>query len=275
MSLLKLVFFKRITKGKSIRFRSFLTTPNKVGEYLNTNLLDKIHFKKSKKKMNKFSGSSSSCYSIVQIILCFMWIIVSVCDGYRQISTLDDFSGNQLLIGIISDSSVFPFTVEGYYESTSVIGGERDLELLVTSGPSGAVFTAGVNNDDLANSSPYMGSAFTVYQLDGIDASSAVNENGLGNFDLTFSGTATAFSLFGFSDIDTHVDFFIYTATGRMNYRLDIAGDFLEKQYIVEYSNFSGNGDFSNVGAIELQFNGDQQIDVQFSSFSVLGPEEE
>jgi hypothetical protein len=102
-----------------------------------------------------------------------------------------------------------------------------------------------------------------------------VNENGLGNFDLTFSGTATAFSLFGFSDIDTHVDFFIYTATGRMNYRLDIAGDFLEKQYIVEYSNFSGNGDFSNVGAIELQFNGDQQIDVQFSSFSVLGPEEE
>jgi hypothetical protein len=45
--------------------------------------------------------------------------------------------------------------------------------------------------------------------------------------------------------------------------------NFLEKQYIVEYSNFSGNGDFSNVGAIELQFNGDQQIDVQFSSFSV------
>ena len=195
------------------------------------------------------------------------------CQAYRPISTLDDFSGSQLLIGVISDSSEFPITVEGFYQSTTVLGGERDLELVVTSGPSGAVFTAGVNNDDLANSSPYMGNAFTVYQLDGNDASADVNENGLQSFDLTFAGSASAFRLVGFSDLASSIDFFIYTGSGRLSYRLDIAAGIADTEYIVEYSRFTGNGDFSDVGAIELQFDGSKQIDVQFSFFGVVGPE--
>lgn len=208
------------------------------------------------------------------MIVCYMlWMVVSVCHAYRPISTLDDFSGNQLLIGVISDSSVFPFTEEGFYESSAVVGGERDIELVVSSGPPGAVFTAGVNNGDLANSSPYLGSAFTIYQLDGIDASSAVNENGLQNFDLTYSGSATAFRLLGMADIAASIDFYVYTSSGRLNYHLDISGDFQEKEYIIEYANFAGDGDFSDVGAIELQFDGNQQIDVQFTFFGVVGPE--
>lgn len=195
------------------------------------------------------------------------------CQAYRPISTLDDFSGSQLLIGVISDSSEFPITVEGFYQSTAVLGGERDLELVVTSGPSGAVFTAGVNNDDLSNSSPYMGNAFTVYQLDGNDASTDLNENGLQSFDLTFAGSASAFRLVGFSDIPSSIDFFIYTGSGRMSYRLAVAAGFADAEYIVEYSRFTGNGDFSDVGAIELQFDGSKQIDVQFSFFGVVGPE--
>ena len=154
-----------------------------------------------------------------------------------------------------------------------MLGGERDLELVVTSGPSGAVFTAGVNNNDLANSSPYMGNAFTVYQLDGTDASTDVNENGLQNFDLTFAGSATAFRLLGLSDIASSIEFFIYTASGRLNYSLDVTAGFSETEYVVEYSSFTGNGDFSDVGAIELQFDGSKQIDVQFSFFGVVGPE--
>ena len=195
------------------------------------------------------------------------------CQAYRPISTLDDFSGSQLLIGVISESSEFPITVEGFYQSTAVLGGERDLELVVTSGPSGAVFTAGVNNDDLSNSSPYMGNAFTVYQLDGNDASADVNENGLQSFDLTFAGSASAFRLVGFSDLASSIDFFIYTGSGRLSYCLAIAAGIADTEYIVEYSRFTGNGDFSDVGAIELQFDGSKQIDVQFSFFGVVGPE--
>ena len=211
--------------------------------------------------------------SKVSLGLCCLWIFVLCCQAYRPISTLDDFSGSQLLIGVISDSSEFPITVEGFYQSTAVLGGERDLELVVTSGPSGAVFTAGVNNDDLANSSPYMGNAFTVYQLDGNDASADVNENGLQSFDLTFAGSASAFRLVGFSDLASSIDFFIYTGSGRLSYRLDIAAGIADTEYIVEYSRFTGNGDFSDVGAIELQFDGSKQIDVQFSFFGVVGPE--
>jgi hypothetical protein len=135
------------------------------------------------------------------------------------------------------------------------------------------VFTAGVNNDELANSSPHMGNAFTIYQLDGIDSSTAVNVNGLQNFDLTYSGSATAFRLLGMSDIDSSVDFFIYTQSGRLSFHLEIPGDFEEKEYIIDFSNFEGDGDFSDVGAIELQFDGDKQIDVQFSFFGVVGEE--
>lgn len=215
----------------------------------------------------------------VGTVVCCMLVMISVsqmCNGYKIISTLDDFSGNQLLIGVISEDSVFPITVEGFYEASTnaaIIGRERDLELVVTSGPSGAVFTAGVNNDDLSNSSPHMGSAFTIYQLDGIDASTSVNVNGLQNFDLTFSGSATAFRLLGFSDIDSSINFFIYTPSGRLTFHLELPGDFEEKEYIVDFSNFEGDGDFSDVGAIELQFDGDKQIDVTFSFFGVVGPE--
>ena len=67
-------------------------------------------------------------------------------------ATLDDFSGNQLLlIAVISDSSVFPFALDDFYSSVNVLGGERDLELVVTN------------------------------QLDGTNASSSLNENGLEN----------------------------------------------------------------------------------------------
>ena len=175
-----------------------------------------------------------------------------------------------MIIGIISDNSLLPLTQDDFYSGNGVFGSERDLELVVTSGPSGAVFTAGVNNGDLSNSSPYQGSAFTVYQLDGIDASSQIKENGLGNFDLTFSGTANGLVLVGFSDVTTIAECFIYTASGRATFVLSIPGNFIEHEYVIEYSSFSGNADFSDVGAIEIKFNGDQDVDVQFSFFGVV-----
>ena len=90
---------------------------------------------------------------------------------------------------------------------------------------------------------------------------------------MTFAGSATAFRLLGFSDIASSIEFFIYTASGRLNYSLDVTAGFSEMEYIVEYSSFTGSGDFSDVGAIELQFDGSKQIDVQFSFFGVVGPE--
>lgn len=216
-------------------------------------------------------NSKTARFSVVALWCCLYFVVSS--SALRPISTLDDFSGNQLLIGVISDSSVFPFSLEGFYTSPNVLGGERDLELVVTSGPSGAVFTAGVNNDDLSSSSPYMGNAFTVYQLDGADSSTALNENGLESFDLTFAGTGSAFRLVGLSDLPTSVEFFVYTASGRLSYELEMEEEVEEKEYIVEFDNFSGDGDFEDVGAIEIQFGGNEKVDVQFSFFGVVGPE--
>ena len=75
--------------------------------------------------------------------------------------------------------------------------------------------------------------------------------------------------LVGFFDVTTIAEFYIYTASGRATFVLSIPGNFIEHEYVIEYSSFSGNADFSDVGAIEIKFH-DQGVDVQFTFFGVV-----
>jgi hypothetical protein len=111
-----------------------------------------------------------------------------------------------VFIFLILISKIFAISTQKYL---------KNLELVLALGPSGAVFTtAGANNDDLTNSSPCIWESHLLFISRTWNASSAVNEYGLGNFDFSF---LVVQQLFGLPDIATHVDFFIYTATGRMN----------------------------------------------------------
>lgn len=203
------------------------------------------------------------------LLLVLTFCILSISCAFEAIATLDNFSGSQSLLVITNN--VFPASSSSILNTSSVYGGQRDLELIVESGGSSQIFIGSVDNNQLSLSSPNSANGYTIYQLDGIDNSVNIDENGLNNFDATFAGSATAFQITGAADIDMELNFTIYTSTGVGKYHLNIAPSPSQADYFVLYSSFTGNTNFTSVGAIEIFFDGSSDIDSIFSFFGIVG----
>lgn len=135
--------------------------------------------------------------SIFIIVACYVLLISC---AFEPIATLDDFSGSQNLLVITNN--VFPASSSSFLNTSSVYGGQRDLELIAESGSSAQIFITTVADNKLSMSSPNAANGYTIYQLDGVDDSVNIDENGLDNFDATFAGSATAFQITGAADVD-------------------------------------------------------------------------
>lgn len=201
------------------------------------------------------------------IVLAFYALSISC--AFEPIATLDDFSGSQNLL--IITNNVFPASSSSFLNTSSVYGGQRDLELIVESGGSAQIFISSIANNALSLSSPNSANGYTIYQLDGIDDSMNIDENGLNNFDATFDGSATAFQITGAADVDMRLNITVYTSTGVGKYHLTIPSSQIQADYFILYSSFTGNADFSSVGAIEIFFDGSSDIDSTFSFFGIVG----
>lgn len=195
--------------------------------------------------------------------------IFSISCAYEPIATLDNFSGSQNLLVITNN--VFPTSSSSFLNTSSVYGGQRDLELIVESGSTSQIFISSVANNQLSLSSPDSANGYTIYQLDGIDDSVNIDENGLNDFDATFAGSATAFQITGAADIDTHLNITVYTSSGIGKYHLSIASSQTQADYFIPYSSFTGNANFASVGAIEIFFDGSSAVDSIFSFFGIVG----
>jgi hypothetical protein len=193
--------------------------------------------------------------------------VLSISCAFELIATLDDFSGSQNLLVITNNA--FPASSSSFLNTSSVYGGQRDLELIVESGGASQIFTSSVANNTLSLSSPNSANGYTIYQLDGMDDSMNINENGLNNFDATFAGSATAFQITGAADIDTNLNITVYTSTGVGKYHLIIASS-QSQDYFILYSSFTGNANFASVGAIEIFFDGSSGVDSTFSFFGIV-----
>jgi hypothetical protein len=161
--------------------------------------------------------------------------------------------------------------VAAFLNSSSVYGGQRDLDLIVESGGSAQIFITTVADNKLTMSSPNSANGYTIYQLDGVDDSVNIDENGLDDFDATFGGSATAFQITGAADVDTHLNMTVYTSTGVGKYHLTIPSSTTETDYFILYSSFSGSPNFASVGAIEIFFDGSSDVDSSFSFFGIVG----
>lgn len=161
--------------------------------------------------------------------------------------------------------------------STSLIGGERDLQMQVTSGYSQNVYSTTVikGQGEWDISTPSGGSSVNTIQWDGIDGSWNLNTKGLGGRDFTFNGKANGFRTNSTTDLDTQYTLNVYDMNGgncqvtQTMKGAQLSGQYT--QYTVLFTAFSGSCDWTNVGAITMEVPGLDNVDTVTSVLAISG----
>jgi uncharacterized repeat protein (TIGR01451 family) len=174
--------------------------------------------------------------------------------------TIDDFSTNQASLAL-----TFPpagTTASSSVSGSGILGGERDLQVNLTSGViAGNTLSGVVSSGFLSYSQDATIAGSGTVQWDGTDGSPTLNPTGLGGIDLTAGGTQDAFVLRTiFDDLPVSVTIEVFTGAGNASsLTLALPGlIFSDADFVVPYSSFTtslGSGaTFSNVGAIRMTF---------------------
>ena len=197
---------------------------------------------------------------------------VALCYAQSEIKlTIDPFTINTPPIIIVIENQNFPLSDDTSTPGDNILGGERDLLLTVENGAVGLLLSTGVSNGAWNMGTPNSASGFALLQYDGVDGTSALNRNGLGGIDLTANG-ATAFRAVIQSDIETSYVFRIFSGNAESSLTQPIPGTSQSAEYLFSFSQFTGNADFTNVGAVELQVNAFDNVDSFISFFGTHGP---
>ena len=153
-------------------------------------------------------------------------------------------------------------------QSTSIVGGERDVILTAEVGTAGLVFTAGASGGVFSISTPNNGNGLVVLQYDGVDGSPNLDTAvGLNGFDLT-EGNAVGFRLEARTDIDTEFTLAVFDTNGRsVQTRSTVDGGNEVQSYLVFFSDFQGNLDFASVSAIEFEIEAFDSVDFNLVTF--------
>ena len=133
--------------------------------------------------------------------------------------------------------------------------------------------TAGVANNVFNLACPSSSRASCDIQYDGIDNSSDLSLfPGLGGIDLT-QNKALGFRISATSDISTSFVITVYSGNGTsISVGSTIIGDpQITSDYLIPFDSFSGIIDFSNIFAIVLNIEGNENVDVYIKEFVVYG----
>jgi len=164
-------------------------------------------------------------------------------------------------------------TSSQYVSGAGILGNERDLTLIVESGDQNLVLTTGVSDRVYTAATPNGARGVSILTLDGVDGSPNINYNGLGGADFT-TGDAFAFITQIQSDQPTTITFDVYSGSSNNNcqFDLDVPGDDLTHEYIINFSQFSGGCSFSSVGAFEITIAMFDNVDVLIGEVDTYGP---
>merc|ERR1711976_1146130 len=173
---------------------------------------------------------------------------------------IDDFvTGSNNIVITIPNGANFPITDPDVYTDSGnpsdLLVGERDLQLTVESGPAGRLLFSQVieGEGEWNTATPNSASGFALMQWDGKDNSLNIDDTGLGGRDFTDNGLGTRIHAQIETDVDTEYTFTIYsTDGGECNRAVTIPGGNGQDDYFLDYSSFSGNCDFTSVGAVEI-----------------------
>jgi len=179
---------------------------------------------------------------------------------------------------LLTGKPFFPAQDSSFTVDDSIFSGERDHLLSVESAPSGMVFSSSVADGDFTSNAPPQGTAYTLLQYDGPDASLNLNPSGALNDpdnDFTF-GNAFALHLRLSSDQPTSVEVFVYSGSS-VNYCstvFQVPGNQQVADYVANYNTFTQTGtgcDFTNVGALEVSGNLPPNVDLIVQLFATFG----
>merc|ERR1712032_1795965 len=163
---------------------------------------------------------------------------------------IDEFTTvTRQIIITTEDNTVYPVTQTAFATATdgSIIGNERDLQLVVVSGASNLLMTAGVANGNFQCATPDGAQGYSTVQWDGADASFNLQANGLNARD--------------------------FTAGGNTYFRTRIFSDLTTNEYQLPFTSFTSGCDFTRVGALEMIVQQrPQPVDVTVELFTVVGP---
>jgi len=152
----------------------------------------------------------------------------------------------------------------------SLLGVERDLSLVALEGSEGSVLSCGVTTGEYNLATASSSHGYAVLQYDGVDASNEINPTGLGGVSLK-EGGSNAFQLIVHSDHPTDYSIKIYSGASAVS---EYKGRFPQNQkrphsLYAKFSEFEGNADFNNVGAIELIIYAYVNVDAIITGFNV------
>jgi hypothetical protein len=176
---------------------------------------------------------------------------------------IDDFSvDTSPIVILIPASPTFPIRETASERNNGIIGGERDIELVVLGGSANLVMTAGVAGGAYSGSTPNQANGYSTLQYDGVDDSD-LNPTGLGSVNFRQDGTFAIHSIIK-SDISTTVEFFGYSGSSSNSCRavLNIPGDNTFHDYVTAFTDFTGGCDWNTIGAFEVKVNQLENVDV-------------
>jgi len=218
----------------------------------------------------------------VKVLLVVLSLIGLALSANVVIYTIDSFEAASDTAVVQSAGAPPTETASTFVTSSSIFGGERDIEIVVENSVKGHIFTAGVSDGQfLVSAGP--GSTDVAYgfaQYDGTDGSTNLVTNGAindPNSDFTANG-AFALVLNIESDLATTAEIYVYsgqTANDFCTVTVSVPKGSVPTNVVANYTAFTKSGagcDFTNVGAVELLINTASNIDAFVDLFGTFGP---
>merc|ERR1712137_964111 len=216
-------------------------------------------------------GSAGDRHTMLKVLIALCVLACAVVGQRQGVLVIDPFTPNTQTIVIEINSASLPQAQSVFTQSSGILGGERDLQLTAESGPSGRILTAGVSDGQYVISTPNSASGFSLMQYDGADSDINLNTSGLGGVDLT-TGSGDALNTLIQTDISTSYTFTIYSGSASSSIQIDIPPSTSPESYELRFSDFTGNADFTNVGAIEILVEAFDNVDTFMTLFGTSGP---
>lgn len=194
-----------------------------------------------------------------------------------DLQAFDIFSTDLIVDPIITTGS-YPQVASNSVLDSGVPGGERDLAIVAESGPSNRVVSTTVSAAVWSVSTPTEVSGFSLMQYDGVDGVTQLDGptvNGLGGFDVTLNGAATALHVIIDSDQDTEYTFHFYDSNNQLSSSpaIQIAGGTNFEDYFVNFSDLDGSANLASLGAMEIVIEAFGTVDTLMQGFFISGPE--